>query len=193
MSASMATRPIPTTRSTARAEMIPAGGARAVCLVARAQRPPELIATTRDRDTESCKRWPDLKTKGSQASYFTMTVPSGIVIGRTVDARIGAAPVRDLDYDFDSANAYRSLVPTSALRLRRNRSRPSFKRSYGFGVTRFAPVALLTFTTLSGRRSCGGCYRQILGPDRHLPKFANRLGRYSDIAIHLDPHHPKRS
>jgi hypothetical protein len=34
---------------------------------------------------------------------------------------------------------------------------------------------------------------QILGSRRHLPKFANRLGRYSDIAIHLDPHHPERS
>jgi hypothetical protein len=26
----------------------------------------------------------------------------------------------------------------------------AFKRSYGFGVARFAPIALLTFTVLSG-------------------------------------------
>jgi hypothetical protein len=34
------------------------------------------------------------KTKGSQVPYFTIIVPSGTAIGCTVDARIGATPVR---------------------------------------------------------------------------------------------------
>src|SRR5437016_1413903 len=32
------------------------------------------------------------------------------------------------------------------------------------------------------------CYHQILGPRRHLPKFANGLCRYSDVWVHFDPH-----
>jgi hypothetical protein len=32
------------------------------------------------------------------------------------------------------------------------------------------------------------CYRQILGPRRHLAKLANGLCRHSDIWVHLDPH-----
>src|SRR5262249_11819446 len=33
-----------------------------------------------------------------------------------------------------------------------------------------------------------GCYRQILGPSRHLPKVSNRLCRHADAWVHLDPH-----
>jgi hypothetical protein len=33
-----------------------------------------------------------------------------------------------------------------------------------------------------------GCYRQILGPRLHLPKFANGLCRHSDVWVRLDPH-----
>src|SRR5262249_4101603 len=33
-----------------------------------------------------------------------------------------------------------------------------------------------------------GCYRQILGPSRHLPKFSNSLCRHADAWVHLDPH-----
>jgi len=32
------------------------------------------------------------------------------------------------------------------------------------------------------------CYHQILGPGRHLPKFANGFYRHSDIWVRLDPH-----
>ena len=32
------------------------------------------------------------------------------------------------------------------------------------------------------------CYHQILGPGRHLPKFANGCYRHSDIWVRLDPH-----
>ena len=33
-----------------------------------------------------------------------------------------------------------------------------------------------------------GCYHQILGPRRHLPKFANGLCSHSDVWVHLHPH-----
>ena len=32
------------------------------------------------------------------------------------------------------------------------------------------------------------CYHQILGPRRHLPKFANGCYRHSDIWVRLDRH-----
>jgi len=32
------------------------------------------------------------------------------------------------------------------------------------------------------------CYHQILGPRRHLPKFAHGCYRHSDIWVRLDPH-----
>src|SRR5258705_10334605 len=32
------------------------------------------------------------------------------------------------------------------------------------------------------------CYHQILGPGRHLPKFANGCYRHSDIWVRLDRH-----
>jgi hypothetical protein len=34
----------------------------------------------------------------------------------------------------------------------------------------------------------GGCYRQVLGPRLHPPKFANGPCRHSDVWVHLDPH-----
>jgi hypothetical protein len=33
-----------------------------------------------------------------------------------------------------------------------------------------------------------GCYHQILGPRRDLPKFANGFCRYSGAWVYLDPH-----
>src|SRR4051812_2852636 len=33
-----------------------------------------------------------------------------------------------------------------------------------------------------------GCYHQILGPRRHLPKLANGRCRHPDVWVRLDPH-----
>jgi hypothetical protein len=40
----------------------------------------------------------------------------------------------------------------------------------------------------SGMAFLRGCYHQILGPRRHLPKFANGLCSHSDVWVHLHPH-----
>jgi hypothetical protein len=63
-----------------------------------------------------------------------------------------------------------------------------FVTFYGFGTVRVAMFTLLTFTALLGSRSCGGCYRQILRPGRHLPKFADALRNRLDARVHFNPH-----
>jgi hypothetical protein len=33
-----------------------------------------------------------------------------------------------------------------------------------------------------------GCYDQVVGPSRHLPKFTDRFCRHPDVWVHLHPH-----
>ena len=53
-------------------------------------------------------------------------------------------------------------------------------------ASRYASLAY--FYGASGTALLRCYYDQILGPRRHLPKFANGLCRYSDASVHLDPH-----
>jgi hypothetical protein len=60
--------------------------------------------------------------------------------------------------------------------------RPLFRRD----ASRYASPAHLYCA--SGMAFLRGCYHQILGPRRHLPKFANGLCSHSDVWVHLHPH-----
>ena len=56
---------------------------------------------------------------------------------------------------------------------------------YGFGETRVATVALLTFMVLSGRYSGGVVMAKFSG---QTVKFANRLYRHPNVRVDLDLH-----
>jgi hypothetical protein len=57
-----------------------------------------------------------------------------------------------------------------------------------FGEVRVAILALLTFTALSGFRSCGVVTTKFSGHAVTFRKFAHRLRRYSEIFVCLDSH-----
>jgi hypothetical protein len=93
---------------------------------------------------------------------------------RGIDAVPGNA-CSERAIDSDSVATYRSSIPGASTLAERGSRRPSSfhqpvcffhqaicpltfappARPYGFGLARFAPLALLTFTALSGSRSCG--------------------------------------
>jgi hypothetical protein len=58
-----------------------------------------------------------------------------------------------------------------------------FQRAYGFGETRVATLALLTFTALSGWRSCG-----VSRATPSISEVRQRSCRYCDTSVHLDSH-----
>jgi hypothetical protein len=60
----------------------------------------------------------------------------------------------------------------------------SFRYGFGPASLRLPCSPLLRFQN----GVPAGCYDQIVGPSRHLPKFADRLCRQPDARVCLDPH-----
>ena len=61
-------------------------------------------------------------------------------------------------------------------------------RAYGFGETRVATFALLTFTALSLSRSCGVVIAKLSGHAASFRSSPTVFGGWLDARVYLDPH-----